>query len=344
MRFYQHARAWTSGATTRARRRSSRSAGASDALGSARRRETRGRPRRGRRTSTGCATLVERGLHRSRCYVARRSSGFVARAPAPARARRWRSSATRRCWRCVFAGATRYRGAVGLPARPASPPRALVARVERVRRAAVPPMRVATSIGSAGSAGPSATSSRCCRRCARSGSRREFVGLDDSAGRRAVLRRARRERRAVHAARRRRGELIRAAAVRGAARARRRTSLHTHLVHADVAGALGRRRARLVSTKHNDDPFRAGPFRFAERALTRRASRVIAITEALRQFCVERVGLPAAKVEVVHYGLDAPPGRLGAEPGPGASGRCARSSSASRASSRRRGSTRRCAR
>jgi glycosyltransferase involved in cell wall biosynthesis len=90
--------------------------------------------------------------------------------------------------------------------------------------------------------------------------------------------------------------------------------LHTHLVHADVAGALGRRRARLVSTKHNDDPFRAGPFRFAERALTRRASRVIAITEALRQFCVERVGLPAAKVEVVHYGLDAPPAAWGPNP------------------------------
>jgi glycosyltransferase involved in cell wall biosynthesis len=91
--------------------------------------------------------------------------------------------------------------------------------------------------------------------------------------------------------------------------------LHTHLVHADIAGALGRRRRmRLVSTKHNDDPFRTGPFRFGERALTRRASRVIAITEALREFCVERVGLPAAKVEVVHYGLDAPPAAWGPNP------------------------------
>src|SRR5207244_198457 len=34
---------------------------------------------------------------------------------------------------------------------------------------------------------------------------------------------------------------------------------------------------------------------------------VIAITEALQRFCVDRVGLPAAKVEVVHYGLDALP-------------------------------------
>ncbi|HKP19121.1 MAG TPA: glycosyltransferase family 4 protein, partial [Gaiellaceae bacterium] len=83
--------------------------------------------------------------------------------------------------------------------------------------------------------------------------------------------------------------------------------VHTHLVHADVYGALGGGRAAVVSTKHNDDRFRLGPFRYAERTLTRRAARVIAITEALRRFCVEGVGLPAEKVEVVHYGLDSLP-------------------------------------
>jgi glycosyltransferase involved in cell wall biosynthesis len=82
--------------------------------------------------------------------------------------------------------------------------------------------------------------------------------------------------------------------------------VHTHLVHADVYGALAAG-APLVSTKHNDDRFRVGPFRLVERALTRRAGRVIAITEALRRFNVEQVGLPEHKVEVVHYGLDGPP-------------------------------------
>ena len=46
--------------------------------------------------------------------------------------------------------------------------------------------------------------------------------------------------------------------------------VHTHLVHADVYGALGAR--RLVSTKHNDDPFRAGAFRFVERGTRPQAS------------------------------------------------------------------------
>jgi glycosyltransferase involved in cell wall biosynthesis len=85
--------------------------------------------------------------------------------------------------------------------------------------------------------------------------------------------------------------------------------VHTHLVHADVYGALSvlGSRAALVSTKHNDDRFRTGPFRYAEQAISRRAARIIAITHALRSFTVDEVGLPAEKVDVVHYGLDALP-------------------------------------
>ena len=101
-------------------------------------------------------------------------------------------------------------------------------------------------------------------------------------------------------------------ATRIARAARRADIVHTHLVHADVYGALGAR--RLVSTKHNDDPFRTGAFRFVERALARRASRVIAITNALARFQIERVGLPPEKVEVIHYGLDELPTAWGANP------------------------------
>jgi glycosyltransferase involved in cell wall biosynthesis len=101
-----------------------------------------------------------------------------------------------------------------------------------------------------------------------------------------------------------------ARAVRAAARGV--DLVHTHLVHADVYGVFGGR--TLVSTKHNDDPFRAGAFRFVERALARRTAKIIAITGALARFQIERVGLPAAKVEVVHYGLDEPPAAWGTNP------------------------------
>jgi glycosyltransferase involved in cell wall biosynthesis len=88
--------------------------------------------------------------------------------------------------------------------------------------------------------------------------------------------------------------------------------VHTHLVHADVYGALAA--PRLVSTKHNDDPFRAGPFRFVERALAARASRIVAITDALARFQVERVGIPQRKLVTIHYGLDALPAAWGENP------------------------------
>src|SRR5439155_16464996 len=57
-----------------------------------------------------------------------------------------------------------------------------------------------------------------------------------------------------------------------------------------------------------------GAFRYVERELARRADRVIAITEPLARFQVDRVGLPSEKVEVIHYGLDDVPPAWGANP------------------------------
>ncbi len=92
--------------------------------------------------------------------------------------------------------------------------------------------------------------------------------------------------------------------------------VHTHLVHADVYGGIAAklRGARLVSTKHNDDPFRLGQFGRVERGLARVTDRIIVITEALRRFTVERVGIPAQKVETIHYGLDDLPEAWGVNP------------------------------
>ncbi len=100
------------------------------------------------------------------------------------------------------------------------------------------------------------------------------------------------------------------------ARTARADIVHTHLVHADLYGGLAAklRGARLVSTKHNDDPFRTGSFRYVERGLLRLADRVIAITDALREFTIERVGVAPSKVETIHYGLDDLPAAWGVNP------------------------------
>jgi glycosyltransferase involved in cell wall biosynthesis len=108
---------------------------------------------------------------------------------------------------------------------------------------------------------------------------------------------------------------------RGVTKAVRRARpdiVHTHLVHADVYGAVAAARARrvLVSTKHNDDPFRSGKGRQLEKLLTRRAALVVCITDALARFNRDVVGLPESKLRVVHYGLDAPPEPWGLPGGP----------------------------
>ena len=92
--------------------------------------------------------------------------------------------------------------------------------------------------------------------------------------------------------------------------------VHTHLVHADLYGGLAARvrGAQLVTTKHNDDPFRTGPFRYLERGLAKLADRVIAITDSLRAFTIEQVGVPEAKVQTIHYGLDGLPAPWGDNP------------------------------
>jgi glycosyltransferase involved in cell wall biosynthesis len=84
--------------------------------------------------------------------------------------------------------------------------------------------------------------------------------------------------------------------------------LHTHLVHADVFGAVASRLAGVpfLSTRHNDDRYLLGPFRFVDRAFASRARKLVAISEAVRRFLL-RVGHRPEKLATIHYGLDRPP-------------------------------------
>jgi glycosyltransferase involved in cell wall biosynthesis len=96
--------------------------------------------------------------------------------------------------------------------------------------------------------------------------------------------------------------------------------LHTHLVHADVYGALAARLTHtpFVSTRHNDDRYQLGPFRYVDRTFASGAQRLIAISDAVRRFLVT-AGLPDKKFETIHYGLDEMPA-LPSEVTPNAAG------------------------
>ena len=102
--------------------------------------------------------------------------------------------------------------------------------------------------------------------------------------------------------------------------------VHTHLVHADVYGGVAAklRGSRLVSTKHNDDPFRARPVPL--RRARPRAPRGRAWSRSPTRCAASRsseVGIPAAKVETIHYGLDEPAGAVGRQRARRGSRRCA---------------------
>ncbi len=99
-----------------------------------------------------------------------------------------------------------------------------------------------------------------------------------------------------------------AAAVTRVARAEHVDLLHTHMVHADVYGAVaaGLLRRPFLSTRHNDDRYLLGPFRHVDRLFMRRASAIVAISDAVRDFHI-RAGLPPEKLTTIHYGLDAGP-------------------------------------
>jgi glycosyltransferase involved in cell wall biosynthesis len=62
----------------------------------------------------------------------------------------------------------------------------------------------------------------------------------------------------------------------------------------------------FVSTRHNDDRYLLGPFRFVDRAFAGGAQRLIAISHAVRRFLAQ-VGHAPEKLETIHYGLDRAP-------------------------------------
>jgi glycosyltransferase involved in cell wall biosynthesis len=90
-----------------------------------------------------------------------------------------------------------------------------------------------------------------------------------------------------------------------AVRAERPDLLHTHLVHADVYGSIAATATSTpyVSSRHNDDRYLLGPFRYIDRAFARSARKLIAISDAVRVF-LEATGHDPANLTTIHYGLD----------------------------------------
>ncbi len=86
--------------------------------------------------------------------------------------------------------------------------------------------------------------------------------------------------------------------------------VHTHLLHADLFGIPAARLAgvkRVITSRHNDDSFRRSlPMRAIHAGLWRQVDAGIAISEAIRQFCIDVESAPPKKVHTIRYGLPLP--------------------------------------
>jgi glycosyltransferase involved in cell wall biosynthesis len=87
--------------------------------------------------------------------------------------------------------------------------------------------------------------------------------------------------------------------------------VHTHLLRADMYGALAARAAgvkAIVSTKHNIEArLAASSARALHTTATRPTRRTIAISEAVARWANQRLGVPRDRIEVIRYGLDPAP-------------------------------------
>ena len=87
--------------------------------------------------------------------------------------------------------------------------------------------------------------------------------------------------------------------------------VHTHLLRADMYGALAARAAgvhAIVSTKHNIEArLESSSARALHALATRPTRRTIAISEAVAGWANRQLGVPRDRIEVIRYGLDPAP-------------------------------------
>lgn len=84
--------------------------------------------------------------------------------------------------------------------------------------------------------------------------------------------------------------------------------VHTHLIHGDLYGILSARIAgirEIFSTKHNEDRFRKNfILQTLNRCLNSQARKIIAISPALKEFCIQYEKIDPQKIVVIPYGLE----------------------------------------
>jgi glycosyltransferase involved in cell wall biosynthesis len=95
--------------------------------------------------------------------------------------------------------------------------------------------------------------------------------------------------------------------IRRQLRQRQPDLVHTHLLHADLYGLLAAKSLRLpvITSRHNDNAFRRHPImRGVNWLWWRFTDEGIAISDAIRDFCIEVENAPPVHIRTIRYGVE----------------------------------------
>jgi len=83
--------------------------------------------------------------------------------------------------------------------------------------------------------------------------------------------------------------------------------VHTHLFGADFYGRLAAKLAgvkKIISTEQNLNLNESGLKKIAKKWTAKLANRIVASSEAIKKYLIEREGVPAEKIEVIYNGVE----------------------------------------
>ncbi|HTX87207.1 MAG TPA: glycosyltransferase [Candidatus Nanoarchaeia archaeon] len=83
--------------------------------------------------------------------------------------------------------------------------------------------------------------------------------------------------------------------------------VHTHLFGADIYGRLAAKLAgvkKIISTEHNLNYSEGAGKRFLKKKTAILAAVIVAVSESVKKYLIEREGVPAGKIRVIYNGVD----------------------------------------
>jgi len=85
--------------------------------------------------------------------------------------------------------------------------------------------------------------------------------------------------------------------------------VHTHLYRANIAGRIAAKLAGvpvIIANEHNIDSWKKFPQKLNDRVLVEITNKIIAVSNAVKDFYINKIGIPEDKITTIYNGVDIP--------------------------------------